>query len=144
MTEKIADNVILLTWYNHYNDPHLEEDYDTMQRVFNEHPSIKPLFDCDECGVFSYPDEAHDALYQLNDSLLRPRYWGSWEEFAADYDSDPEDPVDVFGQVRYDAQLTEIGKQAGNDEREFDRLWTEKFVFGADEEEEYQPLVPFY
>lgn len=136
----MTDNIILLRWYNHYGDPHLEYDYDVMQEVFNKYPSIKPLFDCDEVGVFSYPDEAHDDLFELNGSLLSPTYWSSWEEFCKDFDSDPSDALAVFGQVQYDAQLLEIGKQAGNDEREFDRLWTERFVLNEDE---YVPYVPF-
>lgn len=124
-----TDNIIVLHWFNHYGDKYLMEDYDDLQKEFTKHEQIKCLFDNDRAGVFSYPDSAHEALWEYKDSLFNPEYYSSLDEMATMYGDDP-DPAALFGQFEYDLELIAIGKMAGDDEREFDRLWTERFVFG--------------
>ena len=124
--------IIVLRWFNHYGDPVLEEEYDRLQEEFTKHPEIETLFDCDRAGVFSYPDSAHEALLTYKDSLFDPEFYDSLDEMATMYGEDA-DPDALFGQFAYDLELQAIGKMAGSDHREFDRLWTERFVFGDEE-----------
>ena len=126
------DRIIVLKWYDHFGDKYLEEDYDRMQAEFNKHPGIKTLYDSDKVGVFSYPDSATKALGEFHDSLFEPRYYENIEEMAEEYEEDPSDMEALFAAVDYQEELIDIGKLAGCDEREFDRLWTERFVFGND------------
>ena len=120
--------IIVLRWYEHYGDQHLATDYDELQKEFNKHPEIECLFDCDRAGVFSYPDSIHEDLVKYDDSLFEPEYYESLEEMAEMYGEDP-DPAALFSQFVYDMELQAIGKQAGSDDREWQRLWTERFVF---------------
>lgn len=126
------ERIIVLNWYKTYGDPILEEDYDDLQKEFTKHPEIETLFDCDRAGVFSYPDSAHEALMHYKDSLFDPEYYDNIEEMAEGYGGDSE-PEALFGQLAYDMELRAIMKMAGDDEREFDRLWTQRFVFDDEE-----------
>jgi len=133
--------IMMINWYDHFDDKYLKEEYNWLQEIFGANESkIKSLFDCEEFGVFQYETDLHDKMMSFEDGLFEPEYHDNMKLFKEEYfeyeiDINPNEVSDMefFADMQYQKQLQKIGHMAGGDEREFDRLWTEQFVFGDEE-----------
>lgn len=132
-----GQQIIVINWFNHHDDVHLKEEYETLEKIFGDNEDkVHCLFDCDDFGVFEYADEVHEQLKGFENGLFDPEYYYSLQFFKDEYyeyeDQDPEQVSDdeFFADLQYQKQLCKIMSESGGDEREFDRLWTEQFVFG--------------
>lgn len=134
----MTDNtkLFLIDWFNHYDDKFLKEDYETLEKIFGENEDkIECLYDCDEFAAFKYDAIIHDQLMKFDGGLFEPEYFESTNHMLMEYfefDDMPEGLTlpQFFSDLEYQKKLVKIGMEAGGDEREFDRLWTNQFVFG--------------
>ena len=129
--------LFVIKWYNHYNDKHLIEEYDQLENLFGKHKAdFTCLHDCDAFGVFEYDTKREQDVRSFENGLFEPEYYLSLEDWINEYylydDNRPEqiNSAEFFSELEYQAELGRIMKECGGDEREFERLWTEEFVFG--------------
>ena len=134
---KTNTRIIMVNWFNHYDEKVLGEEYDQLKEIFGSNESkINCLYDCDAFGVFQYQSDLDPKMKAFDGGLFEPEYHDSMKlfkdeyyEYDTDVNADEVSNIEFFGDLEYQKQLQEIGRQAGDDVREFDRLWTEKFVF---------------
>lgn len=128
--------LLLVNWFNHYEDEHLIHDYTKLEKLMEEMgDDIQNLTDNSRFAVFSYNSDHHERMQKEVGDLFDPEFYDDIEQWKSEYfEWDEEDPTewsndDFIHEVFYQKELQAIGKQAGNDEGEFDRLWTQRFVF---------------
>ena len=128
--------IIVINWFNHYDDTRLKEEYERLEKIFGENEDkVECLFDCDDFGIFRYTDEVHEQMKGFENGLFEPEYHYSLQFFKDEYyeyedqDSEQVSDEEFFGELQYQKQLCTIMSKSGGDEREFGRLWTEQFVF---------------
>ena len=135
----MTTDIIIINWYDTYGDQYLAYDYEQLEKIFAEHPKCKCLFDCATYGVFQYTEEASAALRKLEGGLFEPEYYSSVDDWIEEYYEHetyrPEviSHLGFFHEIEYQKRLLKIGRQCGDDDREFDRLWCEEFILDEDE-----------
>ena len=132
-----STEIICINWFNHHDDKYLKQEYTDLEKVFADNEDkIKCLHDCEYFAVFQYDSSLDKTMAVFKNGLFEPEYHSSVQLFKEEYfeyddvETDDMSDAEFFSELEYQKQLERIGTMAGDDEREFDRLWTQAFVFG--------------
>ena len=134
-TMKETQRIALIKWYRHYEDEILIQPYRDLETMLIEHAGkIGCVYEGELFSVYAYHPSIDAEVKAKTDDLFEPKFYldmQDWKDQYYEYDPDTDSKdvsdADMIGQYEYDQDLDVIMKESGGDEKEFARLWCEKF-----------------